>query len=112
LVVKSLDEKLVEPFIDQYGDGAQHPLVCEHYVTGRPLLYLCGGFMDHVVGMDQSEGRALLQKLMERADDPGRQIRWKWAVNDLAIWDERSTMHRVDASHWPEPRRMRRCTVS
>jgi taurine dioxygenase len=111
-VVKSLDEKLVEPFLDRYGDGAQHRLVCEHYVTGRPLLYLCGGFMDHVVGMDKAEGRALLQQLMERADDPAHQVRWEWAVNDLAIWDERSTMHRVDASHWPEPRRMRRCTVS
>jgi len=112
LVVKSLDEKLVEPFIDQYGDGARHSLVCEHYVTGRPLLYLCGGFMDHVVGMDRSEGRALLRRLMERADDPAYHVRWDWAVDDLAIWDERSTMHRVDASHWPEPRRMRRCTVS
>jgi taurine dioxygenase len=112
LVVKSLDEDLVEPFLDQYGDGARHALVCEHYVTGRPLLYLCGGFMDHVVGMEASEGRALLQRLMERADDPAQQVRWEWAVDDLAIWDERSTMHRVDASHWPEPRRMRRCTVS
>ena len=37
-VVKSLGEKLVEPFLDQYGDGAQHPLVREHYVTGQPLL--------------------------------------------------------------------------
>ena len=111
-VVKTLDERLVEPFTEQYGDGAQHSLIREHYVTGRPLLYLCGGFMEHVVGMDRSEGRALLQRLMKRADDPTYQLRWEWAVNDLAIWDERSTMHRVDASHWPEPRRMRRCTVS
>jgi taurine dioxygenase len=110
-VVKSIDEKLVEPFLELYGDGAQHPLVCDHYVTGRPLLYLCGGFMDHVVGMEASEGRALLKHLMESAEDPAFQVRWEWAVNDLAIWDERSTMHRVDASHWPEPRRMRRCTV-
>lgn len=38
-VVKSLGEKLVEPFLDQYGDGAQHPLIREHYVTGQRLLY-------------------------------------------------------------------------
>ena len=55
---------------------------------------------------------ASLQRLMERADDPVHQLRWQWEVDDLAIWDERSTMHRVDTSHWPEPRRMRRCTVS
>ena len=64
-------KKLVEPFMDQYGDGAQHPLVCEHYVTGRPLLYLCGGFMDHVLGMDRIGGaRPMLRHLMERAEDP------------------------------------------
>jgi len=112
LVVKSIDESLVQPFLDRYGDGARHPLVCEHYVTGRPLLYLCGGFMDHVVGMEKEAGLDLLRDLMRRADEPEHQIRWEWQVDDLAIWDERSTMHRVDASHWPEPRQMRRCTVS
>ena len=51
-------------------------------------------------------------ELMDFADDPRFFVRWDWQVDDLAIWDERSTMHRVDASHWPEPRRMRRCTIS
>lgn len=112
LVVRSIDQALVEPFLDRYGDGAQHSLIRDHYVTGRPLLYLCGGFMSHVVDMPKDEGRALLQRLMKRAEDEAHQIRWKWEVGDVALWDERSTMHRVDASHWPEPRRMRRCTVS
>jgi len=34
--------------------------------------------------MEESEGRALLQRLMERAENPAHQIRWKWAVDDLA----------------------------
>lgn len=112
LVVRSLDESLVEPFRAKYGAGAEHALVRDHYVTGRPLVYLAGGFMDHVSGMDAEEGRALLRRLMEFASDPAFHVRWKWAVDDVALWDERSTMHHVDTSHWPEPRRMRRCTVS
>ena len=68
--------------------------------------------MDHIEGMDLDEGRALLAELMQIASDPEFHVRWDWRVDDLAIWDERSTMHRVDASHWPEPRTMRRCTIS
>ncbi len=112
LVIKTIDERLVEPFLERYGAGAQHPLIREHDVTGRPLLYLCGGFMDHIIGMERDAGRDLLRRLTEQADDPSHHIRWHWRVGDVALWDERSTMHRVDASHWPEPRRMRRCTVS
>ena len=62
--------------------------------------------------MEIDEGRELLRELMRIASDEKLHVRWDWQVDDLAIWDERSTMHRVDASHWPEPRKMRRCTVS
>lgn len=102
----------VERFKARYGDGAHHELVRDHYVTGRRLLYLAGGFMDHVDGMGISEGKALLAKLMAFASDEKFHIRWDWRVDDIAIWDERSTMHRVDASHWPRHRLMRRCTIS
>lgn len=112
-VVGSLgDADFVDRFKARYGEGSTHPLVRDHYVTGRRLIYLAGAFMDHVVGMEIDEGRALLRKLVEFADDDRFHVRWDWQVNDLALWDERSTMHRVDASHWPEKRVMRRCTMS
>ncbi len=112
LVVNRFGAEFRERFIAEYGKGSRHALVREHYVTGRPLVYLSGGFMDHVVGADLEEGRALLRELMAIADDPAHTVRWKWRVDDFAIWDERSTMHRVDACHWPDPRKMRRCTIS
>ncbi len=102
----------LDEFKARYGEGSRHELVRDHYVTGRRLVYLAGGFMDHVEGMDREEGKALLRELMEFADDPRFVVRWDWQVDDLAIWDERSTMHRVDTSHWPEPRTMRRCTLA
>jgi taurine dioxygenase len=111
-VLESLGSDFIERFRARYGDGSTHSLVRKHYVTGRPLVYLAGAFMDHVVEMDREEGRSLLRELMEIADHEVHQIRWKWEVDDLAIWDERSTMHRVDASHWPKQRLMRRCTIS
>ena len=111
LVIEPLGEEFKERFHTRYGTGSRHPLFREHYVTNRPLVYLAGGFMKEIVGWDKEEGRGLLRELMEIAEDPAHQIRWNWDVHDMAIWDERSTMHRVDTSHWPEPRRMRRCTV-
>ncbi|MCH2169137.1 TauD/TfdA family dioxygenase [Myxococcota bacterium] len=112
LVIKRFGDEFVARFEELYGSGSRHPLIRNHEVVGRPLVYLAGGFMDHIEGQDIDSGRRLLKELMSIADDPVHQIRWKWAVDDLAIWDERSTMHRVDTSHWPEPRRMRRCTIS
>lgn len=106
------DESFVDRFQARYGDGSRHELVRDHYVTGRRLVYLAGGFMDHIEGMDVAEGRALLRELMTHASEERFHVRWEWNVDDLAIWDERSTMHRVDASHWPEMRHMRRCTLS
>jgi taurine dioxygenase len=102
----------LDRFKERYGHGSRHPLVRDHYVTGRRLVYLAGGFMDHVEGMDVSEGRELLRELMDVASDSKFHVRWNWQVDDLAIWDERSTMHRVDTSHWPARREMRRCTIS
>jgi taurine dioxygenase len=110
-VVAALGEEFIERFRARYGDGARHPLVRKHPVTGRTLIWLSGSFMDHVVGMERREGRALLDELMNFADDPRFTLRWKWRENDVALWDERSTMHRVDADHWPMHRLMRRCTV-
>lgn len=112
LVVRPMGEAYVQPFREKYGNGSRHELVRTHAVTGRPLVYLAGAFMDHIEGLEVDVGRALLRRLMEIADDPVHHIRWKWSVHDVALWDERSTMHHVDTSHWPEPRRMRRCTVS
>ena len=30
---------------------------------------------------------------------------------DLAIWDERATVHRGLADHYPQPREVRRCVI-
>ena len=43
--------------------------------------------------------------------DPNIQVRWKWRPHDLVIWDERCTNHRAVSDHFPEYRRMRRCTA-
>ena len=91
--------------------GAVHPLVCAHPVTGRTLLNLGGYFMDSIVGMHADESALLLEWLRSRVEDPNLQLRWSWREGDVAIWDERRTVHRALSDHYPRHRKMRRCTV-
>ncbi len=37
--------------------------------------------------------------------------RWQWQTGDLAIWDERSTLHRSAADHFPQRRIIRRLEI-
>lgn len=104
-------QAIIDRTKEQYGMGMTHPLVRLHPVTGRRSLYLAGYFMRHVVGLSESESAAMLGFLMAHATAPERAVRWRWRENDLAIWDERRTMHRALGDHFPRRRRVRRCTV-
>jgi len=91
--------------------GAVHPLVRDHPVTRRTVLNLSGYFMESIVDMHPAESDWLLAWLSSRVDDPNLQIRWRWREGDVAIWDECSTNHRALSDHYPQHRRMRRCTI-
>ena len=91
--------------------GAEHPLVRTHPVTGRKALFVAGYFMESIVGMEPDESAWMLQHLRRRVDDPSLQVRWSWRAGDVAIWDERCTNHRALSDHFPQHRRMRRCTI-
>jgi alpha-ketoglutarate-dependent 2,4-dichlorophenoxyacetate dioxygenase len=86
-------------------------LVRTHPVTGCKSLYLAshaGG----IVGMPMPEARMLLRDLTEHATQPRFVYVHEWTVNDLVIWDNRQTMHRVRRYDESQPRDMRRTTVA
>lgn len=86
-------------------------LVRTHPVTGRKSLYLAshaGG----ILGMPVPEARMLLRDLNEHATRREFVHAHKWRVNDLVIWDNRQTMHRVRRYDESQPRDMRRTTVA
>jgi taurine dioxygenase len=91
--------------------GAVHPLFRTHPETGRDALFVSGQFMHSVGGCHRDESEWLLAWLRARTDDPNVQVRWQWRSGDVAIWDERCTNHRALSDHYPQRRRMRRCTV-
>lgn len=74
-----------------------HPLARRHPVTGRTSLFISPHTMDAVEGMDAAEGRALLDELIEFAQQERFVYRHKWAADDVIMWDNRCTMHAVTA---------------
>jgi alpha-ketoglutarate-dependent taurine dioxygenase len=70
-----------------------HPLVWRHQ-TGRKSLVLSTS-ISHIVGMHPAESHALLQRLMIWATQPQYVYQHTWQMDDLLIWDNTGTMHRV-----------------
>jgi taurine dioxygenase len=96
----------------RFGFTAEHPLVRTNPDSGRRSLFLAGYWMDHVVGFPRPASDALLATLMAWATQDRFTRRWRWRVDDLAIWDERRTMHLATGDHYPQHRLVRRCTVN
>ena len=89
-----------------------HPVVRTHPVSGRKGLFVNEGFTTHINGVKPRESEALLKFLFAHAGQPEFTIRWRWAVDDVAFWDNRNTQHYAVADYLPERRTMHRATVN
>ena len=67
--------------------------------------------MERIEGLNARESDALLDFLRRHIDEPRFHCRWQWSPGDLAIWDERATVHRGVADHFPLRREVRRCVI-
>jgi taurine dioxygenase len=104
----------------QYPD-AEHPVVRTHPETGEKILFV-NGFTTHFVnfhtpdnvryGQDFTQGSSgLLQYLISQAMIPEYQVRWRWAPNSFAIWDNRCTQHYAVMDYPPCHRKMERAGI-
>jgi len=73
-----------------------HPLVQVHPVTRRRCLLLSPHTMVNIEGMNETEGRALLDELIEHATNERFVYRHIWNQDDIIMWDNRCTMHSVE----------------
>jgi alpha-ketoglutarate-dependent 2,4-dichlorophenoxyacetate dioxygenase len=86
-------------------------LVRTHPVTGRKSLFLsahAGG----IEGWTVPEARMFLRDLTEFATKERFVYSHEWRVNDLVIWDNRTTMHRARRFDRNEVRDVRRTTLA
>jgi len=88
-----------------------HPVIAAHPVTGRKALYVNEIFTTHIVDLEPSESRALLEFLYQHINQPRFQCRFQWEFGSVAMWDNRSTQHLAMFDYWPETRAGHRVTI-
>jgi alpha-ketoglutarate-dependent taurine dioxygenase len=75
--------------------GTPHPVVIQHPVSGDKALYLGRRRNAYIIGLSLEESERLLDELWSYVE--ASVYRHKWALGDLVLWDNRTTMHRRDA---------------
>lgn len=89
----------------------QHPVVITHAISKKKSLFINEGFTTKILNFTDEESRMLLEFLFNHIKKPEFQVRWKWAPNDLVIWDNRVTQHYANADYYPHRRIMHRATI-
>ncbi len=87
-----------------------HPAVRVHPGTGRRGLYINSVFSKRIVGASVVESARLIDMFSMLAVIPDVQLRYRWTLDTVAIWDNRFTQHYA-AYDYSEHRRMQRMTV-
>ena len=83
--------------------GTPHPLVIQHPVSGMPCLYLGRRLNAYIMGLELAESERLLDEIWSYVESAV--YRHRWALGDLVLWDNRTTMHKRDAFD-PKARRI------
>ncbi len=91
---------------------AVHPVLRTHPVSGRAGIYVNSVFTTKIMDMKPKESAAVLEFLYRHVETPEFHVRFKWEVNSLAFWDNRSTQHRAIADYFPQTRTMQRVTIN
>ena len=90
---------------------AEHPIVRTHPVTGRKSLFVNQTFTVRIPQLADKESAALLKFLTDHIVQPQFQVRFKWAPNSVAFWDNRAVQHHAMWDYFPEVRSGYRVTI-
>ena len=76
------------------------------------MLYVNPQFSVRIRDLKEDESHALLQFLYAQASVPEYQLRVKWQVDTVVIWDNRSVQHYAPHDYYPHRRMMERVTIT
>ena len=74
---------------------AEHPVVRVHSATGRRSLYVNKQHGRRIPQLSRPESQALLGFLYRWQEQVKFSCRWRWSPGDVALWDERVTLHSI-----------------
>jgi alpha-ketoglutarate-dependent taurine dioxygenase len=88
----------------------EQPMVLTIAETGRKAIYL-GQHAARIVGLDQSDGQALIHAVNAHIVLPEHLHAYHWRQGDLVMWDNRCVLHCAGGFDRPDTRALRRVTV-
>ncbi len=88
-----------------------HRIARPHPVTGRKSLYAVSGSSFGILGMPEDEARALLDELAAHSTQAKYQLRFKYGVGDIVVWDNASLLHSATLIDPNDARTLWRITV-
>jgi taurine dioxygenase len=88
-----------------------HRIARPHPVTGRKALYAVSGSSFGIVGMPDDEARDLLDELAAHATQPRYQLRFRYGVGDIVVWDNAALLHSATLTDPDDARTLWRITV-
>ncbi|WP_027056452.1 TauD/TfdA dioxygenase family protein [Mesorhizobium erdmanii] len=88
----------------------EHPVVRVHAETGERTLVL-GLYVKRFVEVPKHDGQRLFDLFEAHITSPENTVRWNWKQGDVAIWDNRATMHYAVRDYCDQPRVVRRVAI-
>ena len=89
----------------------RHRIARKHPITGRTALYAVSGSSFRIEGMPDDEAVDLLDELKRHATQEKYQLRLKYGVGDVVIWDNASLLHSATLTDPADPRTLWRITI-
>ena len=89
----------------------RHKVARKHPITGRTALYSVSGSSFAIEGMPQDEAVELLDELKRHATQEKYQLRLKYGVGDVVVWDNASLLHSASLTDPSDPRTLWRITI-
>jgi taurine dioxygenase len=89
----------------------RHPVARRHPITGRKALYAVSGSSFGIDGMPEDEALDLLDELKRNATQEKYQLRLKYGMGDVVIWDNASLLHSATLTDPSDPRTLWRITL-
>lgn len=87
-----------------------HPVVKTNPDSGKKCLFVNEVFTREIIGIDTREATGILSYLLDWLKKPEFLIQHQWEAGGIAVWDNRSTQHYVNADFWPHRRVNQRVT--
>jgi taurine dioxygenase len=88
-----------------------HRIARPHPVTGRKALYAVSGSSFGIIGMPDDEARDLLDELAAHSTQPRYQLRFRYGVGDIVVWDNAALLHSATLTDPGDARTLWRITL-